>query len=277
METKVKLPGQGDPYKERIDDAMGKIAHKVIVLSGKGGVGKSTVAVNLAYALQKNGKRVGLLDVDIHGPSIGKMTQIEGEYLQKSGDKIAPIEKDGVKIVSMSSLLASPDTPVIWRGPLKMKAIQQFLGDIDWGDLDYLIVDSPPGTGDEPLSVVQQIPSLDGSIIVTTPQDVALLDARKTVNFSKQVGISVLGVIENMSGFRCPHCGAEIDIFKVGGGLKAAKEMGLNFLGSLPLDPRIVEMSDVGKSFVLEESESSEKMRKIVRALMDIVETKQEK
>ncbi len=258
-----------------IRGAMDKIKHKVLVLSGKGGVGKSTVAVNLAYGFAHLGYKVGLLDIDIHGPSIGKMAGIEGQLLVGGENKtIEPVVKDGIKIVTMASLLPPEDTPVVWRGPMKMKAIDQFLGEINWGELDVLVIDSPPGTGDEPLSISQRIPELDGAIIVTTPQDVALSDARRTVNFSKLLKVPVLGVIENMSGFICPHCGKRTDIFKTGGGEKAAQAMGLDLLGTLPLEPGVMSASDEGKAYILEHetSETAAAMMGIVQKLAEKME-----
>lgn len=263
------------PQKPKVEATLKKIKYEILIISGKGGVGKSTLAVNLAYSLAAKGRSVGLLDVDIHGPSIGKMTGIEGVSLTvDENGKIKPAVKDGVRIVTMASLLQSPDAPVIWRGPLKMKAIEQFLGDIDWGELDYLIIDAPPGTGDEPLSVCQLIPKLTGSVIITTPQDVALLDARKTVSFSRALGVPVIGIVENMSGFTCPYCGKKIDIFKTGGAIKAAKQMNLNFLGEVPLDPKIVDSSDDGKPFItaVEDNPNAEKLEQIAENIMNIVE-----
>ena len=235
-----------------IRENMARIKHKIIIMSGKGGVGKSTVATNLAFGLSLNGLKVGVMDTDIHGPSLGKMLGIEGQLVQpaEKGNGLLPIEVKGIKVITMASLLPDSDAPVIWRGPLKMGAIKQFLGDIMWGDLDYLIIDSPPGTGDEPLSVCQLIPEADGSIIVTTPQDVALIDSRKTVRFSQALKIPVLGIIENMSGFNCPHCGGKIDLFKTGGGEKAAQSLNIPFLGRIPIDPNIVETSDNGQAYI---------------------------
>ena len=268
-----------DTGQNKIAERMGKIKYKLIIISGKGGVGKSSIAVNLSYGLVLSGKRVGLLDVDIHGPSIGKMMGIEGQTLTGSNEEgvILPITKDGIRVVSMSSLLSAPDLPVIWRGPLKMKAISQFLSDIDWGELDYLIIDSPPGTGDEPLSVAQLLGNLDGSIIVTTPQDVAVLDASKTVNFSKVLKVPVVGIIENMSGFICPNCGARINIFKQGGGTELANKTGMPFLGTIPLDPVIVDASDRGRPFIYDfkESNAGKSMIEIVKKVIEMVEKKQ--
>jgi ATP-binding protein involved in chromosome partitioning len=221
------------------------------VISGKGGVGKTTVAVNLAYGLAGKGNRVGILDVDIHGPNIAKMLGIEDKRLIGSDLGIEPIEVlPGLKAVSLALLLENKDQPVIWRGPLKMITIKQFLADVNWGELDYLIVDSPPGTGDEPLSVCQLIPDIDGAIIVTTPQDVAILDSRKSVLFAKELKVSVAGIIENMSGFICPHCGKEIDLFGSGAGEKSAKDLAVPFLGRIPIEPEIVKSGDSGQPFV---------------------------
>ena len=264
-----------DNTRQKINERMGKVKHKLIIMSGKGGVGKSAVAVNLCYSLALSGKRVGLLDVDIHGPSIGKMMGIEGKPLTGiQNGIIEPLKKDNIEVVTMASLLPDPTLPVIWRGPLKMKAIAQFLGDINWGELDYLVVDSPPGTGDEPLSVIQLLGKLDGSIIVTTPQDVSLLDASKTVKFSRELKVPVIGVIENMSGFICPECGAKIDIFKSGGGRKLAEKMEIPFLGEVPLDPSIVEASDSGRPFVYDfkESEAGKSFMEIVKGIVEKVE-----
>lgn len=242
---------------KRIKEALNKIKHKIMIMSGKGGVGKSTVATNLAFSFAMHGFEVGLLDVDITGPNIPKMLGIENERLGGDEKGIFPvIVPPHLKVISMAFLLSDKDTPVIWRGPIKMGAIRQFLGEVHWGELDYLIIDLPPGTGDEPLSIAQLIPKSDGAIIVTTPQDVALLDARKAVNFIRTLRHTVLGIIENMSGFSCPYCKKEIDLFKVGGGEKSAKEMGVPFLGKIPIDQKIVESTDIGKPFILYDSNS---------------------
>ncbi len=234
------------------------IHHKILVMSNKGGVGKSTVAVNLALGLVHKGMRVGLLDIDVHGPSIPKMLGLEEMVLLGNAGKIQPVlYAFNLKVVSMAFLLKDRESPVIWRGPLKMGAIKQFLGEVDWGELDYLIIDSPPGTGDEPLSIAQLIKDMDGVIIVTTPQEVALLDSRKAVNFARQLNVPVLGIVENMSGFVCPHCGKNTDLFKTGGGEKAAKEMNVPFLGKIPIEPEIVTSGDEGKPFVWDRKESS--------------------
>jgi ATP-binding protein involved in chromosome partitioning len=250
----------------KIKKALAKIKNRVLVFSGKGGVGKSTVAANLALALAKKGKKVGLLDVDIHGPNLPKMLGVEGRSLDVSSQGIKPVRiSDNLHLVSMSFLLQDPDLPVIWRGPMKMKAIEQFLGDVDWGELDWLIIDSPPGTGDEPLSVAQLIPAT-GAVIVTTPQEVSLMDSKKAVAFARQLNLNILGIVENMSGMTCPHCGENIDLFKEGGGFKAAMELKIPFLGKIHLDPQIVILGDEGKSFIDTQPES-----KASQAFSDIV------
>jgi ATP-binding protein involved in chromosome partitioning len=236
---------------KRLKERMSRIKYKIIVISGKGGVGKTTVAINLAYGLAGKGNRVGILDVDIHGPNIAKMLGIEGEKLSGSEAGIEPVPvMFGLKAVSLALLLEDKDQPVIWRGPLKMMTIKQFLADVNWGELDYLIVDSPPGTGDEPLSVCQLIPDLDGAIIVTTPQDVAILDSRKSVLFAKELKIPIVGIIENMSGFLCPHCQKEIDLFGTGGGEKSAQDLKVPFLGRIPLEPEMVKSGDSGRPYL---------------------------
>jgi len=232
------------------------IRHTVAVLSGKGGVGKSTVAVNLAMALALAGQKVGLLDVDIHGPSVPTMLGLEGKAAMARADKLIPFDVAGVKIMSMGFFLESQDEPVIWRGPMKMKMINQFLADVDWGDLDYLIIDSPPGTGDEPLSVCQLIGRLDGAVIVTTPQRVASVDVRKAITFCRRLNVPVLGVVENMSGFVCPECGRVTYILRSGGGKIMSDEMGVPFLGSIPLDPAIADAGDSGQAYVRDHPES---------------------
>jgi len=248
---------QMEEQTKAINERMNAIKHKIAVMSGKGGVGKSTVAVNLAMALAKQGKNVGILDADIHGPNIPKMLGAEDERPDIIEGKVRPVlVPPGIKLMSMAFLLASKDDPVIWRGPIKMGAIRQFLADVEWGELDYLIVDLPPGTGDEPLSIAQLIPDIDGAIIVTTPQDVALLDARKAVTFSNTIQVPVIGIIENMSGFVCPKCGEKIEIFKSGGGKRTALDMNIPFLGSIPLEANVVESSDSGIPVVLDANSS---------------------
>lgn len=231
-----------------------QIGHTLVVMSGKGGVGKSTVAANLAVALAQRGRAVGLLDADLHGPTIPQMLNLDGARVTGDEEGINPVEgPHRIKVISMAFLLENDSSPVIWRGPLKMRAIRQFIEDVRWGPLDYLIIDLPPGTGDEPLSIAHLIPE-GWTVIVTTPQDVALLDARKAVSFARQVNLPVLGIIENMSGFTCPHCGQEIEIFKRGGGQGAAASLQIPFLGFIPLDPTIVTSGDAGSPFVLDDS-----------------------
>ena len=240
-----------------VKETLSHVEHKLMVMSGKGGVGKSTVAANLAVSLARRGFEVGILDADVHGPNIPKMLGLDNERMIGIAQGMLPIPLyPNLKVLSLAFMLPNADTPVVWRGPLKHGVFQQFLGEVEWGDLDYLIVDLPPGTGDEPLSIAHLIGQVDGSVIVTTPQEVALLDSRKAVVFSRMVQVPVVGIVENMSGFRCPHCGKEIDLFKVGGGEKAALELQVPFLGRIPLDPDIVKDCDGGKPFVASEPDS---------------------
>lgn len=250
-----------------LKERMSKIKRSFIVMSGKGGVGKSTVAVNLAYALSMAGKKTGILDIDLHGPNIAKMLGIEKEAVRSSESGIEAVEvSENLKAISIALLGYNPDQPIIWRGPAKAAVIKQLLSEVQWGELDYLIIDSPPGTGDEPLSACQLIPNATGIIIVTTPQDVAILDARKSVLFAHEIKIPVAGIIENMSGFVCPHCGKETDIFKKGGGERAAKELGVPFLGRVPFQHEFVEFGDKGTPFVSfgHKSRSAEAFKEIV-------------
>jgi len=261
-----------DERQKKVLQNMQRIKYKIMVMSGKGGVGKSTVATNLSIALQLRGNACGLLDVDIHGPNIPKMLGIEGGHLSSMGGSIFPVQAtSNLKVVSMAFLLRDRDTPVIWRGPVKMGVIDQFLGDVIWGDLDYLCIDLPPGTGDEPLSIAQRIPEVTGVVVVTTPQEVALLDSRKAVNFAKQLNLPVIGIIENMSGLNCPHCGEMIDLFKVGGGERAAKELDIPFLGRIPINPEIVRSGDAGKPFLLENPDSDS--AKVFQTIVEKIET----
>lgn len=236
------------------------IGRKILVLSGKGGVGKSTVAANLAIALSQKAQTVGLLDIDLHGPSIPNMLGIQDKKPHTTKDGLQPIiYSKNLKVMSMGFLVDHPDQPVIWRGPMKMGAIKQLLSDVDWGDLEYLIVDLPPGTGDEPLSIIQLLTDCDGAIIVTTPQDIALISVKKSINFVKKMQIPIIGIIENMSGFTCPHCGNTIDVFKTDGGVQTAKQVDIPFLGKIPLDPSIAVDSDKGQPFFNTTKEGSTK------------------
>jgi ATP-binding protein involved in chromosome partitioning len=264
---------------ETVEARMALVKHKIMVMSGKGGVGKTTVAANLAFALGMNGLDVGLMDADIHGPNVPKILGIEDKRPEVQEDKIYPVPvTPRLKAISIGFLLPSKDASIIWRGPLKMNAIRQFLSGVEWGELDYMVVDLPPGTGDEPLSVVQLMKKVDGAIIVTTPQDLALLSARKAVNFSQVLKVPVIGIVENMSGFVCPHCGTEINIFKYGGGEKAALELGVPFLGRVPFDPQMVEAADSGTPFVLQRgSRVTEAFEQIVENVRSFVEGKEAK
>ena len=262
---------QGKKLDNQLKDNMSKIKHKILVLSNKGGVGKSSVAVNLACSLSEKDYKVGILDADLHGPSVAKMLGFEGKRLQGSPEGILPMSvSPNLVAVSMASLIETSDAPLIWRGPLKMMALKQFLGEVQWGNLDYLIIDSPPGTGDEPLSICQLIPELEGGIIVTTPQSVALLDSRKCVNFLKNLKIPILGIIENMSGLKCPHCGKNIDLFKSGGGKEAAQEFNLPFLGKIPIDLNIVISADEGKPYICQykDTETAQIFNRIVKVII---------
>lgn len=268
-------PGESDKdYLERqqLQSRLCRIKHKIVVLSGKGGVGKSTVAVNLAVSLMLAGKEVGLLDVDIHGPSIPTMLGLEGTTVFGHEEELFPQTLGNLKVMSLGFFLKNPEDAVIWRGPLKMGAIKQFLKDVAWGDLDYLIIDSPPGTGDEPLSVCQLIGDLDGAVIVTTPQKVAAVDVRKSISFCRQLNVRVLGVIENMSGFACPHCGEITEILPSGGGHRIAEDMQVPFLGAIPMDAEIAAACDDGKAFVhhYAESPTAVIMKKIVQPIIDM-------
>jgi ATP-binding protein involved in chromosome partitioning len=254
---------------QRLRARMSKIRHKIAVISGKGGVGKSTVTVNLAVAFAMHGhvNHVGILDADIHGPSVPKILGLAGQRLQAGPPGVFPVLGAlGIRVVSMDFLLPDENAPVIWRGPLKMTAIRQFLADILWGDLDILLIDLPPGTGDEPLSVAQLLPEMDGVIMVTIPSQVSQIVVKKAVTFARRLGMPVIGVIENMSGFVCPNCGAKADIFQSGGGKKIAEESTIPFLGSIPIDQKISEASDKGVPFIVEHSDSPAS-----KAFMEIV------
>ena len=265
-----------DPRKQAYEEEerkrkarMSKIKHKIAVISGKGGVGKSTVTVNLAMAFAMHGfaHSVGIFDADITGPCVPKIMGLKGQKLQGGPPGVFPVMGPlGIKVVSMDFLLPSDETPVIWRGPIKMKAISEFLSEIVWGELDFLFIDLPPGTGDEPLSVMQLIPEMDGVVIVTIPSEVSQIVVKKAVTFAKKLNIPVIGILENMSGFICPKCGEATNIFKIGGGQKIAKDLSIPFLGSIPIDPEICRDSDNGMPFIIEHKNSP-----ATKAFMEIV------
>jgi ATP-binding protein involved in chromosome partitioning len=247
--TNAATPGDFERAQQdkMIEDSLAKIGRKILVMSGKGGVGKSTVASYVALLLSAEGNKVGLLDVDLHGPTIPHLMNVQGGLDMPEEGVVRPYRfSDKLSIVSLEMLLGDKDTAVIWRGPLKISAIRQFISDIDWGDLDYLIVDSPPGTGDEPLTVAQTIPDAE-ALIVTTPQEVSLADVRKSINFCRQVNMKIIGVVENMNGFVCPHCGEKVSIFGSGGGKRMAAQMDVPLIGEIPLDTQMVEMGDKGR------------------------------
>ncbi|MGB4267682.1 MAG: Mrp/NBP35 family ATP-binding protein [Spirochaetota bacterium] len=265
----------------RLTENLNKIKHTILVLSGKGGVGKSTVAANIAVALASRKFKTGLLDIDIHGPSIPTMLGIEKAPLQATqNNTIVPVQyNENLKVISVGFMLPDTKEAVIWRGPLKYNLIKQFLSDVEWGKLDYLVIDSPPGTGDEPLSVAQLVKNPTGAIIVTTPQNISTIDVKKSITFCNKLGIPVLGVIENMSGFVCPHCGKETFIFRKGGGTDVSTEMNVPFLGTLPLDPLIVENSDAGRPFTqsaaVNSTVSQRHFEEIITALLKIINSKE--
>ncbi|MDW7733330.1 MAG: Mrp/NBP35 family ATP-binding protein [Methanolobus sp.] len=236
------------PKESKLIRQMRAIKNKIMVMSGKGGVGKSTVAANLAARLAERGYKVGLLDADIHGPSIPKMFGIEDERPNVGEDGIIPIQvTENLTVMSMALLLEDKDSPIIWRGPAKMAAIKQFLEEVAWGKLDYLFIDLPPGTGDEPLSIAQLIEKLDGAVVVTTPQDVALLSVRKSLTFAHMLKVPVIGIVENMGAMKCPHCKERIDIYGMGGVEKAAADFNVDVIGELPIDPKVAEIEDQGR------------------------------
>lgn len=244
------------------------VKHVLLVLSGKGGVGKSTVSVNLALALANHGRRVGLLDLDLHGPDIPKMLGIEGKRIVVVGKGMEPVRiGENLAVMSMALLLPDPTRPVIWRGPMKMSAIRQFLNQVNWGALDYLVVDLPPGTGDEALTIAQYAPNVRGAVIVTTPQAVAVMDAVKAAKFVEKLEVPVIGIIENMSGMVCPHCGETVPVFSRGGGKEAAADLHVPFLGAIPLDPAIAKAGDEGRPMIQQHTGSV--TEKAVEAVME--------
>ena len=255
----------------KIQAFLGNVKHKLMVMSGKGGVGKSTVAANLAIALSEKGYSVGLLDVDLHGPSIAGILGLTGIPLNADGDQLLPYQyNENLQVMSVQGLLADPDDALIWRGPLKIGVIRQFLADTKWADLDYLIIDCPPGTGDEPLTIIQTIKDAQ-AVIVTTPQEVSLADVRKSINFCQQAQLAILGIVENMSGFVCPDCGTVHNIFKSGGGAKLAAERNINFLGKLPIDPQVVDSEDAGNPTAAISLQTKEALQTMVNNIIEKV------
>jgi Mrp family chromosome partitioning ATPase len=253
---------------------MKDVKHKIVVLSGKGGVGKTTVATNLAISFAKQGLKSGILDVDIYGPNVPKLLGLEGLHPQAENERIRPVRGPlNLKVMSMGFLLRQTDDAIAWRGPLVGKAIRQFLSDVMWGELDVLVVDLPPGTGDEILSILQSIPDIDGVIIVSTPQEVAVLDARRAIRLVERMGVPVLGIVENMSEFVCPKCGEVYRLFGEGVTQKAAEDFGVRHLGALPLDPRIISLSDKGTPFVEKnpDSKASKAFGSIVTQISEII------
>ena len=258
---------QQTEQQQKLKARMGKIKHKIAIISGKGGVGKSTVTVNLATAFAAKGFRVGILDADIHGPSVPKLLGLEGKHVKYGPPGAFPVEGPlGIRVMSIDFFLPE-EAPTIWRGPLKMRAIRQFLEEIVWGELDFLFIDLPPGTGDEPLSVAQLLPEMDGVVIVTMPTGLSSSVVKKAITFAERLNMPIIGVVENMSGFICPRCGTKTEIFRSGGGEKMSKEMGVVFLGSIPIDPKIGVDSDKGEPFIVAQKDSA-----ATKAFMQIVE-----
>ena len=280
METKnvnigsmPQKPQQKPDPDANVKSSLSKIKNKLIVMSGKGGVGKTSVSVNTAIALSKKGYKVGLMDVDLHGPDVPRMHGLTGTPDVSKNQKLNPLKySDNLSVISVESLTPNKDDAIIWRGPIKHSAIQQFIGDIEWGELDFLIIDSPPGTGDEPLTVAQTISDAK-AIIVTTPQEVSLADVRKSISFCKTVKMDIFGLIENMSGYTCPHCGESLELFGTGGGEKTASDAGLKFLGKIPFDRNVVLCGDSGSSFQddFKDSEVTKAFEKIANNLSKFV------
>ncbi len=241
----------------KVIENMKGVKHKIVVLSGKGGVGKTTIATNLAVSFAKRGVATGILDVDMYGPNVPKLLGLEGQHPSAVGEFIQPVQgPNGTKVMSMGLLLRRNDDAIAWRGPIVAKAITQFLGNVMWGQLDILVVDMPPGTGDEILSILQMIPEITGVVIVTTPQEVAVLDAKRAIQLVSRMGVPILGIIENMAVFVCPSCGESHKLYGDGAADSAAKEYGIEHLGEMPLDPDVIRLSDRGSPFVNSEPKS---------------------
>ena len=272
--TSPNQPNKQTEQEASVQQSLSKIKHKLMVMSGKGGVGKTSVSVNLAIAFANRGFKIGIMDVDMHGPDIPRMLGLKGVPELSKNQKLMPIPySENLSAISIESLTPSKDDAIIWRGPLKHSAINQFIGDVEWGNLDFLIIDSPPGTGDEPLTIAQTISDAK-AVIVTTPQEVSLADVRKSISFCKTVKMEISGLIENMSGFICPHCGKNIDIFGSGGGEKTAANSEIKFLGKIPFDQNVVACGDQGLSFQEKypDSQASKAMSNIVDKLSDFLQ-----
>jgi len=262
VQIQDNMPKQQNPQEQQaardaaVGQALGRIKNKILVMSGKGGVGKTSTSVNLSVALAQKGYQVGLMDVDLHGPDVPRMLGLDQMPDLSDNGKLGPVKySENLSVISIESLTPGKDDAIIWRGPVKYSAIQQFIGDVDWGDLDFLVIDAPPGTGDEPLTVAQTISDAK-AVIVTTPQEISLADVRKSINFCKTVDMDIFGIVENMSGFSCPHCGEVIDPFGTGGGEKTAADAGLNFLGRVPFDPSVVACGDSGEAIQAKHTDS---------------------
>lgn len=256
-----------------LQKSLSRIKNKLVVLSGKGGVGKSSTAANIAVGLSLAGKKVGLMDVDVHGPTIPRLLNLTGARPQANAQSMEPIHwSENLLVISLGFLIPNQEDSVIWRGPIKMSLIRQFIEDVNWGDLDYLVVDCPPGTGDEPISVMQLLGKEAKAVIVTTPQDVAVDDVRRSINFCRQTGNPVLGIVENMSGFVCPHCQQRVEIFNAGGGEKLARESGIPLLGKIPLDPEIVKAGDLGQALIEthRESPAVQEINTVIERLVEL-------
>ena len=270
------MPNETEVQEVNIHNRMAKIDRKILIMSGKGGVGKSTVTVNLANALLAMGHTVGVLDTDIHGPNIAKMFGCEGAILESNedGTSILPVcPREGLKVVSLSFAVSDPDQAIVFRGPLKLSVIKQFLADVEWGTLDYLLIDSPPGTGDEQLAVCQSVPDLTGTVIVTTPQQVAILDARKSISFARQLDVEIIGLVENMSHLICPDCGKRIPIFGKDGGRILASEQDIPLLGEVPMELGLQQDEDNGVNWIEKnpDSESAKAFRTIAEHIHNTV------